>query len=67
MEQTVAPERADILSMTEEETVAYVSSELSEPAYRGAQLYSWMQKGVQIDGMTNLPLSLRNRLHYIKS
>ena len=63
MEQTSAlGSRADVLSMTEEEIISFVSSELSEPAYRGAQLFSWMQKGTPIDEMTNLPLSLRNKL-----
>ena len=54
--------KADILSMTEEEIASFVSSELSEPAYRGAQIYSWIQKGTPIDGMTNLPASLRRTL-----
>ena len=54
--------KADILSMTEEEIVSFVSSELSEPAYRGAQIYSWIQKGTPIDGMTNLPATLRRTL-----
>ena len=57
-----APPRPDILSMTEDELISFASSELGEPAYRGAQIYSWMQKGVPIAGMTNLPLPLRRRL-----
>lgn len=56
------PVGADILSMTEEELVSFVSSELSEPAYRGAQIYSWLQKGVPIAEMSNIPLSLRRTL-----
>ena len=59
---TDAPVKADILSMTEEELISFASSELSEPAYRGAQIYSWTQKGTPIDGMTNLPASLRKTL-----
>ncbi|MBR6918150.1 MAG: 23S rRNA (adenine(2503)-C(2))-methyltransferase RlmN [Clostridia bacterium] len=54
--------KADILSMSEEEIITFVSSELSEPAYRGAQLYSWLQKGASIDEMTNLPKSMRAEL-----
>ncbi|MBQ6263499.1 MAG: 23S rRNA (adenine(2503)-C(2))-methyltransferase RlmN [Clostridia bacterium] len=63
MEQKlVSRNKADILSMTEEELVSFVSSELSEPAYRGAQIYSWMQKGASFDEMTNIPSSLRKEL-----
>ena len=54
--------KPDILSMTEDELISFASSELSQPAYRGAQIYSWIQKGVPIDGMTNLPSSLRREL-----
>ena len=60
--QDVTLPRPDILSMTEEELIAFASSELGEPAYRGAQIYSWMQKGAAISDMTNLPSSLRARL-----
>ncbi len=59
---TVPAKRADILSMTEDEVISFVSSELGVPAYRGAQLFSWMHKGVPIDGMTNLPQSFRKEL-----
>ena len=59
---TASAGKADILSMTEEEIVSFVSSELSEPAYRGAQIYSWIGKGVPVDGMTNLPAALRRTL-----
>lgn len=63
MDKPTAPAgKADILSMTEEEIVSFVSSELSEPAYRGAQIYSWIGKGVPVDGMTNLPAALRRTL-----
>ena len=63
MEQQMEIElKADILSMSEEEIITFVSSELSEPAYRGAQLYSWLQKGASIDEMTNLPKSMRAEL-----
>ena len=32
------------------------------PAFRGKQLFRWIHQGVDFDGMTNLPLSLRERL-----
>lgn len=55
-------DKADILSMTEEEAIVFATTALSSPAYRGAQLWSWMQKGAPIDEMTNLPLSFRREL-----
>ena len=32
------------------------------PAFRGKQLFRWIHQGVDFDGMTNLPLSLRERM-----
>ena len=32
------------------------------PAFRGRQLFRWIHQGVDFDGMTNLPLSLREKL-----
>ena len=32
------------------------------PAFRGKQLFRWIHQGVDFDGMTNLPLSLREKL-----
>ena len=32
------------------------------PAFRGKQLFQWIHQGVDFDGMTNLPLSLREKL-----
>ena len=38
-------------------------SELNQPKYRAAQLFDWLQSGAEdFDEMTNLPLSLRERL-----
>ena len=54
--------KADLLSMTEDEVISFVTSELALPAYRGAQIYSWTRKGTPIDGMTDLPASLRQTL-----
>lgn len=54
--------RADILSMTLAELTEFVKDGLGEPAYRASQIYSWMQKGVMIDGMRNLPAALREKL-----
>lgn len=54
--------KADILSMSEDEVVSFVTESLSEPAYRGRQLYSWMQKGASFEEMTNIPRSMRDSL-----
>ena len=32
------------------------------PAFRGRQLFRWIHQGADFDGMTNLPLALRERL-----
>ena len=32
------------------------------PAFRGKQLFRWIHQGVDFDGMTNLPLALREKL-----
>lgn len=57
-----AKTKADILSMTETEVVEFVKTKLSEPAFRGRQLYGWMQKGASFDAMTNLPASFLSRV-----
>ncbi len=51
----------DILSMTQNELVSYFS-ELSLPAFRARQVYSWIYKGASYDEMTNIPLSVRSLL-----
>jgi len=35
----------------------------SLPAFRAKQIFSWLHKGVDFDGMTNLPVSLRTELN----
>ena len=35
------------------------------PAFRAKQIFRWMHQGADFDGMTNLPLSLRERLGQI--
>lgn len=53
--------KPDILGMTEEECGEFAAS-LGEKRFRGAQLYSWMQKGIPLDEMSNLPKSLREQI-----
>lgn len=54
-------EKPDLLGMTLEEAKA-LAKDLGEAAFRGQQLYDWMQKGVPLEEMTNLPASFRERL-----
>lgn len=51
----------DILSMTLDEAVSCFK-ELSLPAFRARQVYSWMYKGASYDEMTNIPKALRETL-----
>lgn len=51
----------DILSMTLDEAVSCFA-ELSLPAFRARQVYTWMYKGVLYDEMTNIPVTLRKTL-----
>ncbi len=55
-------EKADIGSMTKGELEAYVTAELSEPKYRGAQIYEWLCRGARPSEMTNIPKALRDKL-----
>ena len=50
-----------LLSMSLEELTAWLK-ERGYPAFRGRQLYEWLQRGASIDEMTNLPKDFRARL-----
>lgn len=52
---------ADIQSMTLSELTEYIES-LGEPRYRAKQIYGWLCKGADYDGMKNLPASLTQKL-----
>ncbi len=55
-------EAGDIKSMTVEEVSAALR-ELGEPAFRGKQVFSWLQRGAgSFDEMTDVSKSLRERL-----
>ncbi len=47
--------------MTCAELTAWFREE-GEPAFRGKQVFRWIHQGADFDGMTNLPLPLRERL-----
>ena len=52
----------DIKSMTLPKLRDFLQS-MGEPAFRGKQVFSWLSRGVaSFDEMSNLPLSLRQRL-----
>ena len=50
-----------LLSMSLEELTAWLK-ERGYPAFRGRQLYEWLQRGASFDEMTNLPKDFRVRL-----
>ncbi len=50
-----------LLDMTQDELKQYLLSK-RQPAFRAKQLFSWLHKGVDIDGMKNLPQALREEL-----
>ena len=54
-------QRPDMMSMMPEELAEFVRS-IGEKPYRAEQLFAWMAKGAEIDEMTNLPKSFRDKL-----
>ena len=58
---TEISEKTDLLSMNIPELEEFLAG-LGEPKYRAAQIFSWMHRGVTIDGMTNLSKKLRETL-----
>ena len=55
-------DKADLLSMSIPELEEFLLS-LGEPKYRAKQIFSWMHRGVGIDGMTDISKKLREKLH----
>lgn len=54
-------EKADILSMTKAELCDFIQS-LGEPRFRASQIMEWLMRGADFSEMTNLPISLREKL-----
>jgi len=54
-------EKTDILGLFPSELADFIVS-LGEPKYRAKQIYTWLMRGTEFDEMTNLPLSLREKL-----
>lgn len=54
-------QKTDILSLSLPELEEFVVS-LGEPKYRASQIYGWLYKGADFDGMKNLPAPLIAKL-----
>ena len=54
-------QKTDILSLSLPELEEFVTS-LGEPKYRASQIYGWLIKGADFDGMKNLPSALIAKL-----
>lgn len=53
--------KIDVGSMPRDALEAYVRS-IGEPAFRAGQIRAWLSRGVDFEDMTDLPLSLRQKL-----
>ncbi len=53
--------RADLASMNPAELADWCRAK-GLPAFRGKQIFQWIHRGADFDGMTNLPAALRERL-----
>ncbi|NLC32744.1 MAG: 23S rRNA (adenine(2503)-C(2))-methyltransferase RlmN [Clostridiales bacterium] len=51
-----------LLQMFPQELSQYLK-DIGQPAYRAAQLFHWLHKGVGFNNMSNLPLALREELN----
>ena len=50
------------MGLTGEELARFVTDQLHEPRYRAGQIADWLNRGEDIEGMTNLSAPLRARL-----
>ena len=55
-------ERVELLGLNGDELKAFVTDELHESGFRAKQIREWLNRGADIDGMTNLSNALRERL-----
>ena len=51
----------ELTGMTREEITAWMK-EQGYPSFRGKQVFEWIHRGAEFDGMTNLPASMRETL-----
>ena len=54
-------EKTELAGMTQEEITGWVR-EQGFPAFRGKQIFEWIHRGADFDGMTNLSLEMREKL-----
>ena len=54
-------DKIQLLGMTAEELERFVVDELGESKFRAKQISEWLNRGADIDGMTNLSAKLRTR------
>ena len=54
----------ELTGMTLDEITAW-TKEQGYPAFRGRQIFSWIHRGADFDGMTNLPAAMRETLKEI--
>lgn len=57
--------KIQLLSMTQDELLSFVTNELGESKFRAKQISEWLARGAEIDEMTNLSAALRARLNEI--
>ena len=53
--------KTELTGMTCEEITKWVR-EAGMPAFRGKQIFQWIHRGADFDGMSNLPKDLREKL-----
>ena len=58
-------DKIQLLSMTQDELLSFVTNELGESKFRARQISEWLARGAEIDEMTNLSAALRARLNEI--
>ena len=58
-------DKIQLLSMTQDEMLSFVTNELGESKFRAKQISEWLARGAEIDEMTNLSAALRARLNEI--
>ena len=54
--------KTELLSMTAQELLAFVTEELGESKFRAKQISQWLNRGADIAEMTNLSAALREKL-----
>ena len=55
-------DRVELLSLTSEELLAFVTQTLGESKFRSKQIAQWLARGAEIGEMTNLSAALRSKL-----